>query len=173
MTDVLTPTKERQRHAGNRYLPPHKSREIYRPAGKVLSSLELMFRRGYVTPVQFEAGTRFMNYFAGASRGQSITASYGDQRWSGTTDAQADLEALTRPEWHTYCHQQVKKAYDFIGNNRDLIALVVLMEDGTAESIGYRLGYNARSVKIEKGRAQINSVLDKLAVFYGLLRPPS
>jgi hypothetical protein len=172
-TDTLTPTPERQRHAGERYLAPTKTRQIDRPAGKVLSSLELMYRRDWVTPEQFQAGSQFMVYYHGATRQTGMTGSYGDQRWSGTTEGQSDTETLIRPEWRTYCHQKVKEAYLVIGNRRDLIALEVLMEDGTAEKIGWRLGSESQRSRIRHGRKHVNSALDKLAIFYGLLRPPS
>nr|MCH9753254.1 hypothetical protein [Alphaproteobacteria bacterium] len=110
LQDQITATPERIAKAGEKYVGPKKSQTEDRLAGKVLSSLELMQRRGALKPHQFEAGASLYFYWAGANRITGITGSYGDQRWSGTKDSQADTQTMIRPEWRTYCHQRLQDA---------------------------------------------------------------
>lgn len=137
-----SPTSERVRHAGERYVPPSKSQTEDRPAARVLSRWDTLCNKGKIDEAMAKAGNDLSLYYWGSMRAPSVVSSYGEQRWNGTPVSQASLSKLLGPEWRETCRVKLIKAKTAVDDPEVWRALLVIVEqDGTAEDAGNALGY--------------------------------
>jgi|GEM_PF-3308400 len=175
MTDTLTPTNERIRHSGDRYLAPAKDQATDRPHGRIRSCWDILetARCGVeptLEPHQGMAGRTVDLYWRVVNEPRGITGGYGQPRWNGTPVGQL-VAGMLGPEWRETCRNRLIQAELSVELETDWDALIAMISrDGTAGDVGRALGYRSRRWQMKMGAESLRRSLDQLARHFGYTR---
>ena len=154
---------------------PEKSRKGDRQITRTICIFEFLHSKGYLTGPQFRASQYLTELVEGQGRGPSITASYGQQRWTGTAImhmSDHELMRLSRPE---RCRLQLIKARRVVeaAHTRPAgLAWKVLMHMAemnlSMEEAGFRSGAKSEATAKRRGSGAAKAGLSALAKHWGM-----
>lgn len=175
MTDTLTPTQERIRHSGDRYLAPAKDQSTDRKASVIRSCWCMLgIGRGGLEPTlephQILAGRKVDALYKIVYDLKGVTGAYGQPRWNGTPVGQLSAENLG-PERRETARNELIRAELAVELEPDWLALIAMISrDGTAQDVGRALGYRSARWQKKMGVESLRRSLDQLARHFGYTR---
>jgi len=168
MSETMTPTAERIRHAGSAYLPPETSQREKRDYGRIRPWYETAALKNVITAEQAMAARDVDLYWHAVNDAVGVIGSYGSQRWNGTPVSQLSLPAMMGPEWRETARARLRQAQHAIDNQRAWQLLCRAIEtNGSLQEIGAACGIvgSERTVRFHTSR-HMREALDRLAIFW-------
>lgn len=169
--DTLAPTLERIARATHGVDEPEISQATQRRAYVVRDIWSNMRRQNQITEEERSAGQKFAAHLELATRGRSITPSYGQRHAEGTPISQLSGYAaeadLARTVDYYVLHTQAKAVLPPSAS----MAMLLACEGKTPVQIGTLIcGFNDRNRAAVCGCAYLKSALEILTIHYGIRR---
>lgn len=166
-SDHIMPTRERIRHAGDRYVNPCIDRSTCRPYGRVSSWHEVMCNKRTITPEQAMAARELEMLCYGANRPHgACTSGYGDRAPRSTPMQHMSDNQLLAPEWRATCHNRLNAARSRVSPRSWAALMYAVANDADTKTIGYYLGSTSASSAYRTGGTAIRDGLHALAVHW-------
>ena len=165
--DYEIATPERQRHARLNFEAPDIDRGGNRNPQRVVSTFDLLHRRGKLDADQFAAGEQLTIYWRTVNDVGGIVGSYGDQRWNGTPVAQVSGNLLTGHERKAHAHSMLRRSEEAVDDAMLWTAITtVIVNDGSVIEAGKAIGYMGRDRSQAAGMVALRAGLQRLARYY-------
>jgi hypothetical protein len=161
------PTPELISKLGDRYQAPANNQKVKRAHATNMSAIEFMQKRGLITTEEYVYLTKLRSFLLGSRSALSIVASYGDQRWSGTTASQEISDTAPEYRWLTLSNE-VRRAERYINDADQWGALVlVLGEDEDLLGVGRKLGKKGKDDTVRRyGSSVFKAAVSKVVEYF-------
>jgi hypothetical protein len=161
------PTPELVLKLGERYQAPANDQKVKRPHATNMSAIEFMLKRDLITTEEYVYLSKLRSFLLGSRSALSIVASYGDQRWSGTTASQEISDTAPEYRWLTLSNE-VRRVEKHINDGDQWGALVlVLGEDEDLLGVGRKLGKKGKEDTVRRyGSSVFKSAVSKVVAYF-------